>query len=176
MNLIPYLTATRKRIFDLVNGTNQIATISDINNTVDSYNKSNAATYNFSTIIVSNPVTLAASANGGACVSGGTGCWSCLNTCQYKDYVKVTSLTETAPGVFRLILDVTTPPGATPITEVSVRIPNMPTINAGVAITKVSLGVWDITTYDNTTGIVTSNLFNNTAIDVVYYYNPFVAL
>lgn len=176
MGLLNYLVATRRRIFDLVNGTNQLATVADVNSVVDSINKSNSATYNFSSLVVSNPFGLPMTvvANGGACVSGGTGCWSCLNTCQYKDYVKATTFTETAPGVFRLVLDITTPVGGTPISKTSVRVNNFAAVNVAAAVNQVSPGVWDITTYDTTTGVAGANLFSNTFIDIIYYYDPFV--
>ena len=135
--------------------------------------------FNFSSIVVNDTggAPLTAKGNTGACVTPGSGCWSCATSnCNYKNYKKELSFVELGAGSYRLTLDITDASGV--ITDISVRVPNMPLITSLVEVTKVSMGVWDIKTYDTSGGpaVLASDLFDNTFIDVVYYYSPFITI
>jgi len=144
---------------------NRLARIADINqNVIDVLNKMDIfSSDKFTMLLSQSGATISGSVVERKCVSGGSGCWSCLNTCAYQNSNAVTSFAETSPGVYRLVIN---PENYTPYEAVDVQVGNLPVFGT-VAVEKISDTVFQISTFDNA-GLA-ARLFDNTKVTVTFY-------
>lgn len=177
MSLINYLVPTRVRNFftGVPEGTNQLATIADVNTVIDKLNKSNSNTYAFNTIVVNEILGVGVSAVGyaGGCTSPGSGCWSCLNSCSYQDSKAAVNFVSTAPGVYTLT--VSPDPDMPRITGASIRIGSFVAPGHMATVTPLSALEFEIKTFDILSGTPTdpaAGILHDTPIDIIFYFAP----
>lgn len=146
---------------------NRLATLGDINSIVETLNKSPMfASKLFKFSVSHNTGTLETTGLARACKDGGSGCWSCLNSCGYQNADGAASFNETGTqGVYRLVVNTN---DYAPYEDVSVQVGNMPNIGDLVAVKRLSATVFEITT-KNVSQESPGRLFNNTLITIEFF-------
>lgn len=162
--MLTYLTNLFKAPFknNSPEADNRLAYISDINTVVDKLNKSEIfSSSKFSFLISQSGATLSGSAVERSCKSGGSGCWSCLNTCAYQNSSGVTSFTETSTGVYSLVAN----PDYADYEAIDVQVGTLP-VNGVVFVSKINATTFRISTVSSG---APARIFSNTKITVTFY-------
>lgn len=144
---------------------------------VDAVNRTNSDTFELSTLLVTQSGGILTSTQAAkSCSAGGSGCWSCLNTCAYQNDKAASTFALTGtPGSFDLTL---TPPAVTP-THTSINIGSFDTPGYTATVLQTGPYTFTINTYNLIGGAPATpaaNIFKNTAIYVIFHYSPFTTI
>lgn len=149
------------------NGVAQLASIDQLNTLIDFVNEQ--ASTDLFTISVTHPIGLPVTyaVTAGACVSGSGSCPTCLVTpCAYKPASSVTII-ETSPGTYEFTVSPGIGGGGNSTAKNSYMIiPNFDTVGVAATVAQTAPFVFVVKTYMMATGVVTTNLFKNTIVEI----------
>ena len=178
MSILSNLIATRKRTFNFLSGTNQLATISDVNKVINALN--NLIPYRMYDVSITQtstdaPVLTKLAAGLGEC---GGNCSSDCILCDCKTSPNCTNekagnfsvaTSYVSPGVYDItfILDPTIYPR--PIKNVGFFFGTLPSVESKVGIAKSRTNVYTLTTADKS-NVATNGLLTETVLAMKIYF------
>lgn len=181
MGMLAFLTATRKRSFNFLTGTNQLATISDVNTAFDAINvlaKNTTQVLETDLLVTTNGfgnsfkrangqgTTVACDSAYALCVNTGTCCGSTKAYACSNCKANAISMVETAPGEYDLVLD---KPENLALYEETAIIFGQPPVPAIITVEKVDKLNYLVKVIDLATGLPTANLLENTLVTIKVY-------
>ena len=177
MSILSILVATRKRTFNFLSGTNQLATIADVNKVINGLN--NLLPYRMYDVAITQsntdaPVLSKLAAGAAEC---GSNCESSVCACdctkggcsnEKSGYFSATA-SYVSPGVYDItfILDPTVYPR--PIKNVGFFFGTLPSVESKVGIAKISTNVYRLTTADKS-NVATNGLLTETVLAMKIYF------
>lgn len=181
MPAISLLTNEVKRFLRLrpgAKGNNSLATFAAVNSVLeDAFSKSNLATYSTGALMVTQVAgVVTSSQNVVRCADKQSGCWSCLNSCAYHDVKATTSFAKTATGTFLLTVNIADDPD---YTKIQVKVGNLTQPGYVATVNQLTPTTFEIKTFDilaASLGNAIDNVFDDTLIEVTYYYSPFTTV
>ncbi len=163
---IPTFKNIVSSIFGGTQNPNRFVTAAELNPIFDMLNKSNLfgsqtfkflATYAGSVLSTSSVVK--------QCAAGGSGCWSCLNSCAYQNTNAISAFTRSSAGVYVLVLN---DKDYLPYADVSVNVGNLATPGAVASVLKTAAKTYQITTYGTAAGTA-DDFLSSTLISVEFF-------
>lgn len=152
-----------KGIFD-----NRVATLADVNTVIDSLNKSEIfASKKFKFIATYTNGALRTTGCVRSCSDGGSGCWSCLNSCSYQDSKAISTFVQTGTGVYELTLIPDGDYGTR--AAVAVTVGNFTEPGQMASVKQISTNLYQIKTFNVLDGGAPSNIFKDTLISIEYF-------
>lgn len=178
MSILSNLIATRKRTFNFLSGTNQLATISDVNKVINALN--NLIPYRMYDVLITQtstdaPVLTKLAAGLGEC---GGNCSSDCILCDCKTSPNCTNekagnfsvaTSYVSPGVFDFTFTLSSSVYPRPIRNVGFFFGPLPSVESKIGITKISANVYRLTTADKSNA-ATNGLLTDTVIAMKIYF------
>lgn len=172
-----FTAQNQERNYNPETGDNALARLGHINEVISYLNKSNISTQETGAMIVSQVAgVITATQNVKRCADKQSGCWSCLNSCAYHDVNAVTSFAKTATGTFLLTVNIADDANNT---KIAVKVGNLTQPGYVATVTELTPTTFEIKTFDilaASLGNAIDDVFNNTLIEITYYYSPFTTV
>jgi len=174
MSILSTLVATRKRTFNFLSGTNQLATIADVNKVINALN--NLVPYRMYDVAITQSSTdapvlskLAAGAKecGVTCDCKTVNC-DCSSPCGDDSSFSV-STSYSAVGVYDFTFTLDPKAYPKPIKNIGFFFGTLPSVESKVGVAKISTNVYRLTTADKS-NVATNGLLTDTVLAMKIYF------